>query len=195
MNRFVFLLGLTLTFFLPAIFHAQGHDGLNPNAQAAFDRGVAASDQSDWTRALVEFTEAQKMAPTNPKILYNLGFAHAHLGNQIAAVAWLHAYIAAVPTGSNVPKVQLEIAKLEGIARSEEESIFERAIEAANLLKPDLNASDLKRLVKLVAGIAGEAGYSQGFGPIADIEPILRQDSADSYWYNYARTQAQDGVI
>jgi len=195
MNRFVLLLGLALTFSLPSIIHAQASDRLNGEAQAALDRGFAAAERSDWTQALAEFTEAQKLAPTNPIILFNLGLAHSNLGNDIAAIVWFHAYIAAEPTAANAPKVRLTIASLEANAKAKEKDIFDAAIKAANKLKSDLNASDLGRVVGDLAEYAGEAGYSQGFDAIANIEPTLRQDAADIYWYEYAKTQAQDGDV
>jgi len=193
--RLVLFLGLAFTAFSSTSVHAQGAEPLNYEAQSALDRGVAAAERDDWTRALAELTEAQKMARTNPQILYNLGIAHQHLGNNVAAIVWLHAYIASAPTGSDAAKVHIEIAKLEDAVRSEEETLFNGAIEGVNKLKPNLSASDLKRLVGAVAMYAGKAGYSQGFDPIADIEPDLRQDSADTYWYEYAITQAQDGDV
>src|SRR6266404_2008412 len=48
---------------------------------------------------------------------------------------------------------------------------------------------------KYSRGAWPRAGYSQGFDPIADIEPTLRQVAADIYRYHYAVTQAQDGDV
>src|SRR4030081_3618832 len=107
-RRLVLVLAITLGVIAPPIVQGQRATGLSPEAQAAVNRGLAAGEHSDWARALAEFTQAQKAAPTNPLVLFNLGVTHSNLGHEIAAVVWLHAYAAADPKSPNMTKIRLE---------------------------------------------------------------------------------------
>lgn len=67
---------------------AQTTPSLPPEAQMAFERGLAAVQQQDWGLAIRYFSQAHRSAQESPAILFNLGLAHGKAGNEVAAMAW-----------------------------------------------------------------------------------------------------------
>jgi hypothetical protein len=58
----------------PALWAAETPPAtLPPQAQEAFDKGMAAVGQQQWTVAIRNFLKAQKAAPEAPEVLFNLG--------------------------------------------------------------------------------------------------------------------------
>src|SRR3989338_5358739 len=115
---------------------ASGQAPLPPDAKQAFDRGLAAVRQEAWDVAARYFEQTQQAAPAAPSVLFNLGLAHAHAGHELAAIAWLRAYLAASPSAENAAAVQTEVERLKTAARSKVAQIFQAAAEAARQL-PD----------------------------------------------------------
>ena len=104
-RRAIVLLLLGLGLAIPANGYAQS--SLPPDAEKAFQRGVIAAQQAQWTTALRYFEEARKAAPEQPQILFNLGLAESKLpGRELRASAWLRAYLAANPGASNAKAVR-----------------------------------------------------------------------------------------
>ena len=52
---------------------------ISAEAEKAFQRGVVAAQQGQWTVALRYFEEARKTAPHQPQILLNVGLAESKL--------------------------------------------------------------------------------------------------------------------
>jgi tetratricopeptide (TPR) repeat protein len=81
-------------------------------ARPSFEEGLVAVRQRAWRRAIQAFGESQKLAPYAPAVLFNLGMSYAERGRELPAIAWLEAYLAAVPNPSDADRVRREIARL-----------------------------------------------------------------------------------
>ena len=119
---------------LPGLMRAQ--NTLPPDAQKAFDLGSAAADQKQWDLAIRYFNEAQKLAPKNPRVLFNLGLAHDKAGHALTGMVWLHAYLAASPKAANAEAVNKEIARLQIANDTTVAKLIQQAIDASRLLTP-----------------------------------------------------------
>ncbi len=108
-------------------------------ANLALDRGLAAAESSQWDIALAAFNDAWEEEPLSPVVFYNLGLANAKAGNPVPAVAWLEAYLAALPSATNGKQVRIVIAKLEVQAEIEMNKLFERALGVLAALPLDNN--------------------------------------------------------
>jgi tetratricopeptide (TPR) repeat protein len=97
---------------------------LSADAQQALNKGLEAAKLQDWELAISYFTQAQKIAERNPRILYSLGLAHARAGHGPAGTAWLRAYLAAAPTAPDASEVEKEIVGLENKAEDAISKIF-----------------------------------------------------------------------
>jgi len=86
--------------------------GLSPEAQQSFDRGMAAAQQKDWNTAIAEFSAAQKLAPNEPRVLFNLGLAHEKAGHTVDALLWFATYLKVAPDAPNAPVIRKEIERL-----------------------------------------------------------------------------------
>ena len=87
---------------------------LPDKARQAYERGLIAAEQEAWEVAIQCFTEAQKAAEREPRVLYALGLAHAKAGHKAEGITWLRAYLDAAPQAPNAGAVREEIARLEG---------------------------------------------------------------------------------
>ena len=86
---------------------------LPPQAQPAYERGLAAARQGQWDLAILAFQEARQTAPEAPEPLYNLGLVEAKRpGREMRAMAWLGAYLAASPNASNAQAIRGLLASL-----------------------------------------------------------------------------------
>lgn len=119
-----------LIFLLAARF-ANAETPLPAEAQQAFDQGQMAAGQGAWEIAILSFTEAQKKAERDPRVLYALGVAHANAGHELAGAAWLSACLLAAPEAPNADAVQKEINRLLGVADTAAKRIFSMALDAA----------------------------------------------------------------
>ena len=54
---------------------------LLPDAQKLLDDGLQSAYRDDWRTAASDFVEARKLAGNDPRILLDLGIAHARLGH------------------------------------------------------------------------------------------------------------------
>lgn len=115
-----------------ALLRAQ--NTLPPQAQAELDRGLAAAEEKQWDLAIKHFAEAQNTARTNPQILFNLGLAHDKAGHELAALAWLQAYLAAAPRAPNADAIRKEIARLDIATEAKINTLAKLAIDSANKL-------------------------------------------------------------
>jgi len=106
--RFVLMLALLI---VPATAQSTS---LSPQAQNAFDHGLAAAQQQDWQLAVRYFLDAQQADPDASQIWFILGLASAKLpGHEFRAIAWFKAYLLANPNANNATAVQAQITQLE----------------------------------------------------------------------------------
>jgi tetratricopeptide (TPR) repeat protein len=113
-----------------ALLRAQ--NTLPPQAQAELDRGLAAAEQKQWVLAIKHFAEAQNTAKTSPQVLFNLGLAHDKAGHELAALAWLQAYLAAAPRADNANAIRKEIVRLDVATEAKINTLAKLAMDAAN---------------------------------------------------------------
>jgi hypothetical protein len=81
-------------------------------AQAAFSKGVEALQKQEFGSAIRFLSDAQRVSPTDPAILFSLGFAHGKERHEDEAIEWLEAYLTALPQAENSLKVRQEIDRL-----------------------------------------------------------------------------------
>lgn len=102
--------------------------------EALYNAGVEAAEREDWRVAIAYFTAAQQRAHLVPRYMYNLGLAHARAGHEVAAIAWLAAYLVAAPDAPNRTAVWEQIHQLETTAQANIDVLWRRAGEAADAL-------------------------------------------------------------
>src|SRR4051794_13442673 len=61
--------------------------------EALYQAGLEAANRQDWRVAIAYLTAAHQRAPLVSTYMYNLGLAHARAGHEVAAIAWLIAYL------------------------------------------------------------------------------------------------------
>lgn len=190
---------------LPGALRAQ--QALPPQAQEAFDRGMAAADQKAWDLAIRHFNDAQKLAPKNPRVLFNLGLAHDKAGHPLNGMVWLHAYLAASPKAANAEAVNKEIARLQIINETTIAKLIQQAIDVARQLPPPSSYPDPSREHTAAQnGAYWAANYPQYTqARSGDIEGALKNAPGSSsvyynndhglYWLNYLEGKAYAGDI
>ena len=158
-------------------------DAVPPAAQAAFERGVIAAEQQHWLVALRYFSEAQKKAPAAAPILFNLGLAHAKAGQELAAIAWLQAYLAAAPQAPNAAAVRTEILRLDVATEAKIARIVQEAEVAAAVA--DKGLTDI------------EVGTARAFEAAAgDVEGAIKRGvKADRAWSMFAEELSSAGLV
>lgn len=176
-----------------AVVRAQA-PALPDAAQLAFERGLAAAQQQDWKLAVQYFTQAERSAggPGDsgkfPQLLFNLGLAHARAGNDLPAMAWLMAYLDAVPSASNAAQVRAEIVRLDVAVESKIRKILQEAAAIARRLP------EMDRRLRL-------SSIAQAQSMVGDIEGALASQAASGFrdeairWVQYAARLAEDGRI
>lgn len=170
---------------------AAAEGGLLPEAQQAFERGVAAAEQEGWTMAIHYFTKAQTTEPLSDPILYNLGLAHANAGHEIAGIAWLNAHLASEPDAPNADAIRAEIARLKAAAKDTMRLIFQQAIAAAEQL-PEGSSERSYALQRAIPSRYAQAGWIE---EAAALSERAGGDEADrqSYLGDYAKSLAEAG--
>ena len=171
---------LILAFGLAAPAIARAQSSLPPDAEKAFQRGVLAAEQQQFPLAAHYFNEAQKAAPFAPGILFNLGLVHEKLGQELIGIAWLGAYLAAVPQAANADAVRKEILRLDVLTEGKIRRVLQEALAAAALTKnPQETTQKIRRRQASVGDIdeAAKGGV----------------DMADA-WFAYALTMAEAGL-
>jgi tetratricopeptide (TPR) repeat protein len=155
------LLGLLL--ITPATAMAQS-SGLSPQAQGAFDRGLAAAQQQDWKLAIRYFLEAQKIDPDASQVWFNLGLASSKLpDHEFRAIAWFKAYLLANPAAGNAAAIRSQVERLQ----VNFESRLGKVVDA------------LEPIAKLI--IENEMAVSMGSKPIADTPANRKKLRMPSY--------------
>lgn len=126
---------------LPALGHAESPaPSLPPDAQQAFDRGLAAVKQQEWKLGIQQFREALHRAPDAPEVLFNLALAYDKLGGRdLETIAWFRAYLAAAPNAANTAQVHQRIHELERSVEATVHLLLAKALEVAAALPMDTN--------------------------------------------------------
>lgn len=102
--------------------------------EALYNAGLEAAQREDWRIAVAYFTAAHQRTHLVPRYMYNLGLAHARAGNEVAALAWLAAYLVAEPEASNRAAIWQQIAALEATVDHKIEVIWRSASQAVETL-------------------------------------------------------------
>ena len=166
-----------LIFLLAARF-ANAEAPLPAEAQQAFDQGQMAAGQGAWEIAILSFSEAQRKAERDPRVLYALGVAHANAGHELAGAAWLSACLLAAPEAPNAEAVQKEINRLLGVADTTAKRIFSMALDAARQI-PSKNVR-LNRLTGIMvdqAQIGDLAGAQATEAEVFKLSAVASQRS------------------
>lgn len=148
-----------------------------PEAAEAFDRGLEAAQEGQWDAAIEHLTAAQRSAPFASPILLNLGLAHARAGHDLAAIAWLHAYLAA-PGARDAEAVRGELGRLKALAEGRASRIAQASQELLQELESQgLRAGRVRDYASLMARPAMQAGDLAGAKAIlAAIEDVTDRD-------------------
>lgn len=111
---------------------------LTPELQAAFDKGMAAAEQSEWPLAIKYFSEVEKGQAFYYPVYFNLALAHAKAGNELAAIAWFRAYLAGTPKAPERSKIEKELTSLEVALEAKMRKILKQADDLSMTL-PEQN--------------------------------------------------------
>lgn len=182
-----------LIFYLYACSHTQipGPQSLTETGdyKQAFDKGMKAAEKEKWDLAIRYFSEAQTKAPLNPSILYNLGLAHAKADHELAAIAWLEAYLAAAPKAQNKKEVQEEISQLERSNEEKVKRIYKTALETARQIRDESEKDSALSYISSSQAVAGDIE-----GSLA-IDKLRNASNASFLWSIYAQTLAEAGDL
>lgn len=113
--------------------------GLSPEGREAFDRGMAAAQQKEWNTAIQEFSAAQKLAPNEPRVLFNLGLAHEKAGHNTDALVWFSTYLKVAPDAPNAPVVRKEIERLSQAGRAAQPTAGPTMEETIRFIQEKIN--------------------------------------------------------
>ena len=106
---------------------------LPPKPQAAFDKGMAAAKQQDFTGAVKYFKEACDLVAKDekqvyPHLYFNRALAESKLAyHELDAIRWFNAYLASAPTAQNAAQVRAEIEALRTKAKATAKVLAEQA--------------------------------------------------------------------
>jgi ankyrin repeat protein len=165
---------------------------LSPAAQQEYDLGTAAFDAKDWDVAIRHFDKAQEADQLNPKVLYNLGLSHANARHELAAIAWLEAYLVFVavgvmPDNEFAADARKEITRLTAAAEGKIDKVTKGARAANDQLREDSPAKglalDALAYVYLIAGEEDKA-LEATRGVRSNPAPLKTLD--DKFWCDFA---------
>lgn len=113
--------------------------GAEENKPSAFERAIRsgheASQWQDWESALSEFEQAHKLAPWNPMVMLLLAVTHDRAGNELPAICWYRAYLAAAPNAPDSQRILKRVPVLEAAANQKAEKL--KALAHSALLAAD----------------------------------------------------------
>lgn len=154
---------------------AAAQDAGEPAVQEQFRLGNAALSRSEWRGAIQHFDSAYRASafPERPELLLNLGIAHAHAGNDVPAIAWLMAALAAEPDERTRAGIRAEIARLDRVAQTKADRLRSATLEMVPaLLRAHPTNDDTKtRLLGAVVASLSKAGDVDGAFRILDLMP------------------------
>lgn len=130
--------------------------GMSPAARVAFERGVAAGQQGAWDIAIRHFTEALKLAPASPQILFSLGVAHQSAGHAVPAAVFLRAYLDSAPHAANADQVRQEGLRLEVVIEQAARGLIDDALKVTQQLAAEARPDNYRAIARELL-IAGES--------------------------------------
>ena len=156
-------------------------DPVPPAAREAFERGLVAAETQQWLSAIRYFSEAQKTAPASPAVMFNLGLAHGKAGQELPAIAWLRAYLAAAPQAPNAAAVTREILRLEIATEEKIARVMREALAAAAASQYAQHVTPKVVLIQAATG---------------DVESAIKSGAqASDAWHAYALTLARARLV
>ena len=163
-------------------------------AEANYERGIAAAEQGEWILAVGYFNKAQWKALGSPEVLFNLALACSNAGGRdVLAIAWFRAYLAAAPDAANAEQVRKEVLKLEIRVEATVRKLFSKANDTAAMVVDDSDkANAYGEIVYARIQVGDIAGAREAAALIPDIFPNHRRFSAYS---QVARAQAEAGFF
>src|SRR6266404_8750046 len=126
MPKLIFLL---LSIFLGSVVGSQASSAieLSSRGKEAFDLGVAAAKQQNFTLAEQYFLDAQAADPDAPEIWFNLGLAQSrNPGQELSAAASLKAYLLDRPNDPKRDAILQLTATLEDTTRKQIQVLLEQ---------------------------------------------------------------------
>lgn len=129
-----------------------------PQARELIAVGVSALELGDWQLALQQFRLAQLITPASPQLFLLLGLASEGVGGQdVAAIAWFRAYLAAMPTAPRAAEIRDRIARLE----QRVEVVARELLADAGDLFQIAGVDDTDLILKLVAAHAAAGNLDE----------------------------------
>ena len=150
---------------------------------AAEDAPVALKKRLNQARDL----EAQLQRHGDPLNMLNMGRAQDKAGHELAALAWLHAYLAAQPAAVNAAEVRQQFARLEAAAETRAHTLVQAALETAGKMPSSADRKDMR------------AAASHSYACIGDLKTALalRKEFEPkrevNVWRDYAENLAESG--
>ena len=130
----VFLSALIFAGFVQA-----QESNLPKEAQQAMNAGLDAAKKQDWDFAIRNFSEAQKIAPASPQVLFNLALAYDKAGDkELVALALYEAYMIAAPEAANSQTVHARIEELDTQIKTNIRSLILSAQKTAAAIPDDV---------------------------------------------------------
>ena len=149
---------------------AQAPKPMDAAAKEPFDKGLIAAQKQEWDLAIKYFSQAQAADSNSqsPTILFNLGLAHAKAGHEVAAIYWLHAYIAAAPDAPNIDQVKVEIQRLTVATGAKIQKIFQTALAGAAQVRSKDRDQTFETIAEYEAGSGNLEGALATIGRRSD---------------------------
>jgi len=112
---------------------------VSKETEQAMNAGLDAAKREDWDLAVKQFSEAQKIAPTSPQILFNLALAYDKAGDkELVALALYEAYMIAAPEAVNSQTIKARIEELDTQIKTNIRSLILSAQKAAAAIPDDV---------------------------------------------------------
>jgi hypothetical protein len=125
---------------------------LTPEAQQAFDEGIAAEQQGNYLLASQFFLSAEKLAPENAAIVYNLALAESRIpGRELRSMAWFEAFLATHANAANAEQVKAQIDALRQKVLDSIQSLEALARQLAGQYGDDAERAEATKQIDAIA--------------------------------------------
>jgi hypothetical protein len=133
---------------------------LSAEDEASFNNAMEAAEAENWTIANRYFDTLHQKYPFYPPLIFNAALAKANSGQELAAIAWLHTYLAMVPESDNRAAILEEITRLKKATHNKSVKIFDNLAKSADKIPADKwgNFHDRNNSVDLLVQSVAEAG-------------------------------------
>jgi len=164
---------------------------ISPENEANYTRGLDAANRAEWSLAARYFLEAQKKAHYYAPLLFNLGLSNEKAGNDLAAIAWFRAYLAASPRDKNTASILEEIKKIKNSIKEKSNKIYSELYNATNQIPDD--GYNRESAYMGIAEAQAEAGdFETAYQTLAKSRPDFDRTEKD-FRPLYAKTLARLG--